>query len=770
MEIPSREERTAAPPTLTEQGGSASEDTALSAKMARGQSASMRTTFLLVGMAIIIFMAFTAYSLQKAIQSRAQLSAIKDLYFPMLQLLNANAVRLDNIKGIYLQVVVTGDRDSIEKATQLGAQADQAFGQVAALYPGHGAVIGQLRSDLRQYQELATAAALAFLAQDLSAAPKVAKMNHARAGLEARLNTFREASYADFVQTLADSQRDARIRLTLGLALGAMNLGFMAVLVFFIRNNMQMIGVIAAQKATLEIRVVERTAQLSQKTSDINAMLQNMTLGVSTVVSGNRIHPEYSSYLRTIFGVDDLAGKDLLATLFANSTLGEDSKDQIATALNTILDEDAMMFAMNGHLLAREMAIDTADGRQKILQMDWIPIVGEAGCVDKVLLITQDVTHLRTLEASATQQRDELAIIAQIIRASSGKFNAFIESTNGYLAASRELIRAASGCDQDIIAALFRNMHTIKGNARTFEFAQITDAAHRAEQTYDRLRKDDTAKCNFDELLTELAAVEAAVARYVDINDNTLGRKGRASDRFGKQGAFVSSDQLAELRSLAAALSAAGRDEGAIRLQNVVNQLGLVSLARLVSGSTDSLASLAKELKKPTPAVQIVNGEISFNGEFAEALRSCFMHIQRNSLDHGIEAPADRLLAHKPEQGNMRFVCERHGEFVELRVSDDGRGLALQGLYAKGVGGGYFRTDERPTRQAVADVIFLAGVSTSPGVTQISGRGVGMEAVRTFLHEHGATIRIALADPAGIAMDFAPFEFVITIPSAACRN
>src|SRR5438874_9156255 len=102
-------------------------------------------------------------------------------------------------------------------------------------------------------------------------------------------------------------------------------------------------------------------------------MLQNMKLGVSTVVPGNRIHPEYSNYLRTIFGAEDLAGKDLLASLFSSSTLGVDTKDQIAVALGSILGEDAMMFDMNGHLLAREMTL-TGTGTPKIVQMEWSPI------------------------------------------------------------------------------------------------------------------------------------------------------------------------------------------------------------------------------------------------------------------------------------------------------------------------------------------------------------------------------------------------------------
>jgi HPt (histidine-containing phosphotransfer) domain-containing protein len=734
---------------------------------------SMGKIFLLVGVAIVVFMAFTVYSVQKEVEGSAQLAAIKELYFPVLQRLDANIVRIDKVEETYIQVVVAGDKDSIDKAAQLGRQADEAFAEIARLYPGRAAAAAGLREQLQHYQALATKTSLAFLAQSTEdMTPLTTAMNAALSELRKGLKALRQSSYDAFEQTLANEEHDARVRLLMGLALGVMNLGFMGVLVFFIRNNMKMMAVIAVQNATLEQRVAERTAQLSQKTSDINAMLQNMKLGVATVIPGNRIHPEYSRYLRTIFGVEDLANGDLLQTLFGQSDLGPDTKDQIAVGLGAILDEDAMMFDLNGHLLPREMCIQD-EGHRKVVQMEWSPIVNEQGVTEKVLLITQDVTHLRELELSSAQQKDELDMIARIIRISIGKFNEFTESASNFIAANRRLIEEAQGNarrgDPQLIAALFRNMHTIKGNARTFEFTHITDVAHRAEQTYDRLRKDADAEWNVAEMTAELNAVESAVGRYVRVNEEKLGRKGRAAEMFTARGAFVANEQLARLGAMAAALAEPQASAGLAQLRKAIDELGLISLSRLVSGAVDSLASLASELRKPAPKVELVNGDVAFNSQFAEAFKSCLMHIVRNSLDHGIESPADRLRAHKPEQGTLRFACERRADRVELRISDDGRGLALHKLYEKGVAAGLFGAGEQPGCAAVADLLFRSGLSTSEAVTQLSGRGVGMDAVRTFLSEQGATIRVALKD-AGQQLGFAPFEFIVDVPLAACRH
>jgi HPt (histidine-containing phosphotransfer) domain-containing protein len=527
-----------------------------------------------------------------------------------------------------------------------------------------------------------------------------------------------------------------------------------------------MMATIAEQNATLEQRVAERTAQLTQKTNDINAMLQNMTLGVCTIVPGNTIHPEYSAQLPVIFGIDgDIAGRDVLECLFAQSTLGADVRDQITVALGAVVGESSMMFEFNGHLLPREMQISVG-GAQRVIQMEWSPIVGDGDVIEKLLFIAQDVTHLRELELASAQQKAELEVISRLLALPVGKFNDFTASATKFIASNRELIQAVDHTEEMTVAALFRNMHTIKGNARTLGLTLVTDVAHEAEQAYDRLRKDANEPWDAPRLLAELDRVEAAVARYVDVNDNKLGRNGRSQDLFTGRGAFVANEELDRLKQLATVISRSRDDAGVRELCGRVAGLGLVPLERIVSGCVDSVASLARELGKPEPRVALTGGDIAFTPPFAEALKSSLMHMVRNALDHGIEMPEERVRSGKPEQGELRIHCERKGDTVDLRVGDDGRGLALKALLTKGRAAGVFGADETPAPEVVAELIFRSGLSTAQAVTQMSGRGVGMDAVRTFLGEQGATAAIELTAPANDG-DYAPFRFVIRVPNAA---
>jgi two-component system chemotaxis sensor kinase CheA len=729
----------------------------------------MRKIIIMVGVAIVVFLAFIIYSVSMSVGNNARLSAIKDLYFPVLERVDANIVRLDNIVEHLTGAVMTGEKEELDNVAEFAKNADVAFGEMAERYPERKDEIGRLQQDFKIYHGLGAKNSLAFMDGGGAPPADMAAMNEALKKLRADIKVFRDSSYENFVATLQQSQSSGKVGMWLGIFVGIMNLGFMGVLVFFIRNNVKMMATIAEQNANLEHRVNERTAELAQKTNDINAMLHNMKLGVCTVVPGNRIHPEYSSYMKTIFSTDELGDKDVMEGLFTKSKLGVDSKDQINVALGAIVGEDAMMFDFNGHLLATEMQVAEENGHTKILQMDWSPIINEHDVVDKVLLIVQDVTHLRELELESAHQKEELDIIAQIIKISIGKFNDFIGSAHKFVAENRKLLETTSKRDTDVIAALFRNMHTIKGNARTFEFVFITNAAHAAETEYDRLRKDPEAVWNSEQMLTELQAVEEAIERYVVINEDKLGRKGRASDLLTTRGAFVSNDEITLLKTLVVDIVKRDAAEDVRQLQKTVGQLGLIPLQRLVSGSVDSLSSLAKELEKPTPSVDIVDGDIAFNNMFAEALKSSFMHIVRNSMDHGIEGPDARVKAGKPEQGQLRFACVNVDGQMTLQISDDGRGLALHKLYEKGLAAGRFEESVKPTPAQVAELIFASGLSTAEAVTQVSGRGVGMDAVRAFLQEQGAGVHIVLDNPSA-EFGFTPFRFVIDLPPQAYNH
>ena len=106
------------------------------------------------------------------------------------------------------------------------------------------------------------------------------------------------------------------------------------------------------------------------------------------------------------------------------------------------------------------------------------------------------------------------------------------------------------------------------------------------------------------------------------------------------------------------------------------------------------------------------------------------VHLVRNSLDHGLEGPEERLAAGKGETGTLFLDAHHQGGDIIIVVSDDGRGIDRAKVLRRAREVGLVRPDEEPSDEAVRNLIFAPGFSTATAVTDISGRGVGMDVVR----------------------------------------
>jgi len=114
----------------------------------------------------------------------------------------------------------------------------------------------------------------------------------------------------------------------------------------------------------------------------------------------------------------------------------------------------------------------------------------------------------------------------------------------------------------------------------------------------------------------------------------------------------------------------------------------------------------------------------------------------RNSIDHGIELPQERLAAGKPAAGTVHLEAFHRGSAIIIEVSDDGRGLDCERILAKARSRGLVGAGETPSEEAIFELIFLPGFSTAEQATDLSGRGVGMDVVRRNIKSLGGKIDI----------------------------
>ncbi|NKB50045.1 MAG: response regulator [Alphaproteobacteria bacterium] len=185
------------------------------------------------------------------------------------------------------------------------------------------------------------------------------------------------------------------------------------------------------------------------------------------------------------------------------------------------------------------------------------------------------------------------------------------------------------------------------------------------------------------------------------------------------------------------------------RMQPIGNAWG--KLPRIVR-------DLSQELDKKID-LEMVGAETELDRQVLELIRDPLTHMIRNSGDHGLETPAERVAAGKKETGTITLSARHEGGHIIIEIKDDGRGLPVEKIKTKAINNGLVSEAEAEalTDQQILQFIFKAGLSTAEAVTNVSGRGVGMDVVRSNITKIGGTVELQSQEGQGT-------RFIIKIP------
>jgi chemotaxis protein histidine kinase CheA/ActR/RegA family two-component response regulator len=201
-------------------------------------------------------------------------------------------------------------------------------------------------------------------------------------------------------------------------------------------------------------------------------------------------------------------------------------------------------------------------------------------------------------------------------------------------------------------------------------------------------------------------------------------------------------DRLAPLRGMGDELRELVSNQDLLMLQLNGQALGLrmLPLASAFDNSARTVRELGRSLGKEVRCL-ISGADIELDRQMIAKLSDPLVHILRNAVDHGLETPETRLAAGKPRHGTVSIEARQDGSAVLLEIADDGAGLNLERIRGKAVQKNLISPEQAAslTEDQILDLVFLPGFSTSPIITDISGRGVGMDVVRrTIVDElHG---------------------------------
>ena len=368
-----------------------------------------------------------------------------------------------------------------------------------------------------------------------------------------------------------------------------------------------------------------------------------------------------------------------------------------------------------------------------------------------------------------------------------------------FVAECREMLEALGGeivaweaqpDDRARLDSIFRFVHTVKGNCGFFEFPRLEALSHAAEDALadvragrrhadgplvsavlaiiDRIGEmisaieagEDMPAGDDSALIAALApGAEAAAAPVVGPAGETktsaaAPRTIRLSVELLDRVMSTVSDMVLARNELARRLRESTGDvsvDGAFErlsaiiadMRDAITRTRMQRIENLFVGLPRMVRDLSAELGKQV-LVDIEGGDVELDREMIEMIRDPLTHIIRNAVDHGIETPADRLKSGKREIGILSVSARQSGNQILIDIQDDGRGIDGKKLVAKALDVGLLERDEAAKlspREQLA-LIFEAGLSTAKEVTSISGRGVGMDVVRSNVERIGGIVEV----------------------------
>lgn len=199
-------------------------------------------------------------------------------------------------------------------------------------------------------------------------------------------------------------------------------------------------------------------------------------------------------------------------------------------------------------------------------------------------------------------------------------------------------------------------------------------------------------------------------------------------------------------------------------MQDAIMQVRLMPVSFVFQRFPRMVRDISRKLGKEVELV-LEGEDTEADKNMVEMLADPLVHIVRNSLDHGLEAPDARQQAGKPRQGRLLIRAAQQADRVVIEVSDDGRGIDPQAVRRKALEQGVIDAAqcERLSDQDAINLVFAAGFSTAAEVSDLSGRGVGMDAVRNALHKVGGTVQLQSTVGAGTTIRLSlPLSMAVT--------
>jgi two-component system chemotaxis sensor kinase CheA len=461
------------------------------------------------------------------------------------------------------------------------------------------------------------------------------------------------------------------------------------------------------EQARLDRLVRERTLELAERNDEMHLVLDNVSQGLFTVDADGRLLGERSRATGALLGEPERAG-----TLW--ELLGGDDPvftSSVRSAWEQVADG----------MLPLELVLDQLPSTfwrdERCFRVEYTPILrGDA--LHRALVIVTDCTSDMASQRARSDQEETLRIFERVASDRRG-FLDFVTDASRLVSTVAEA-PAIPGPE------VKRALHTLKGNSAIMGLERVAHLCHELEN---EIEEDGELRPS---------SVHSLEKAWSSVTDKVGGFANGL-----RTGAVVSPEDLAELAA------AVRRGLGRSALIERITRLGLEPSRPHLERLGEHASRLAGRLDKPV-FVAIEDADVRlFDADFGPWFSS-LVHVVRNAVDHGIESPEERRACGKSPEGSIVFRAKESSTEIVVEIADDGRGIDWRTVSEKAQRVGLPCTSAREA----FEVLFHDGFSTRDEVTELSGRGVGLGAVRESCRALGGEASIQSIRGKGTTLTF----------------
>lgn len=462
--------------------------------------------------------------------------------------------------------------------------------------------------------------------------------------------------------------------------------------------------------------VDERTADLKERSVAVKRLLDNANQGFLTFSTSLMVENEYSRKCLEIFG-ERIEGKSIGELLYPDDL---HKRDFFTQTIRAVFDEeDEVKVEAILSLLQQEFIIG-----HKSIQVVYNRI--EDG---RFMLVLTDITDKKNLEINVEKERNRLKMIVSVI-SNSDEFFELLEEYQTFLSNRFNFVNADHTPVQNL-TELYRLIHTYKGLFAQKDFITTPQGLHKVESKLSFWLQEGSISNEALQTMLNKIDFELWLAKDTEILRKTLG-----DDFMDKKSTITIDDATFEmLYGKITELIETQPDEchELSELLELIRKLKYKPIGEYFASLPKYAEMLSERLEKTLNPVEVNDTTHIVVGEEFKPFAKSLIHVIRNSVDHGIETPEERVESGKEEKGTILFTITDTEDSVVIEVSDDGRGIDKERLKEKALQRGCKTLLELENDAAVIELLFEDYLSTKDEVSDLSGRGIGLASVRSEL-------------------------------------